>query len=118
MPETDTLPAMQSPAKAQDTASKTHRTHCFAYPPAAYEIAPHDCGRDDAQWSEFQGHLWCEHCQVDFIPTQNGVFDGPIPIRTAAALGIRLDRIDLATGKLDLYDIDNNRYESEAPAPA
>jgi hypothetical protein len=71
----------------------------YVMPPAAYEIAPCECGNHDTQWSEFKGHLWCGRCEKDFVPEHNGVFDGPIPLHTATLLGMCFDRIDLATGE-------------------
>lgn len=90
------------------------RTWCYALPPAAFEVAPCDCGNTAVQWSEYEGHLWCEKCQKDFVPAHAGVFDGPIPIKTAALLGVTFDRIDLATQKLQKLDLETGVYQLEA----
>lgn len=89
------------------------RTWCYAMPPSAFDVAPHDCGKLARQWSEFEGHAWCEDCQADFIPAHNGIFDGPIPVRTAAMMGVRFDRVLLPSLKLDRFDLDRQQYESE-----
>lgn len=54
------------------------RTHVYVCRPRAYEISGCACGNDDPDWSEYQGHLWCQKCEIDFVPKSNGVFDGPI----------------------------------------
>lgn len=82
------------------TKAKTKRTWIYVQPPAAYGIAAHACRKDVAQWSEYKGHLWCRHCEVDFIPAHNGVFDGPIPGDVAAGLGFDFRRMSLKTKKL------------------
>lgn len=76
---------------------KGKRTWVYCMPPKAYEIAGCACGNQDTQWSEYEHHLWCEHCQKDFVPEHNGIFDGPIPTNTAQLMGLSFDRIDLAT---------------------
>ena len=63
--------------------------------PAAFCIGPCKCGNSDLQWSEWQKHVWCDKCKLDFIPTHNGVFDGPIPLNLANMMGIRFDRWDM-----------------------
>jgi hypothetical protein len=50
------------------------RTWVYLQRPRQYEIAFHGCGHTDPDWSEYQGHLWCPQCNVDFIPEFNGVF--------------------------------------------
>ena len=80
------------------------RTWCYTQSPNTYGMAPCSCGNADTQWSEFKGHLWCEVCQKDFRPEHGGVFDGPIPVYTSMMLGMRFDRIDLATGKIEVFD--------------
>jgi hypothetical protein len=76
------------------------RTWVYVQQPEAYGIARHSCRRKGAVWSEFTGMLWCHHCQVDFVPKHNGVFDGPIPADTAAGLGFDFRRVSLRTKKL------------------
>ncbi|MBU2772434.1 hypothetical protein HMI48_00385 [Acidithiobacillus ferrooxidans] len=90
------------------------RTWVYCQSPKIYEIAPCDCGNEDTQWSEFEHHLWCEKCQKDFVPAHNGIFDGPIPARAAAMLGVRFDRVILATEKLDRFDIGMGKWELSA----
>ena len=86
------------------------RTWCYIQPPAAYEVAPCDCGNADTQWSEFVGHLWCAKCQKDFKPSHSGVFDGPIPLQVATLLGLSFDRIDLATDEVQKFDPNSGEY--------
>ena len=79
---------------------RVKRKWCYAQLPAEYGIGPCKCGNADLQWSEWKGHVWCVKCERDFIPEHNGVFDGPIQLRTANMLGMRFDRIDLRTMKV------------------
>lgn len=78
--------------------------------PASFEISGCDCGNGSAMWSEFEEHLWCEQCQIDFKPKHNGVFSGPIPIKTAELLGLRFDRINLITQKVEIFNSDDLTY--------
>lgn len=93
------------------------RTWYYALPPSAFELSPHSCGKVATQWSEFERHVWCDACQVDFIPEHNGVFDGPIPLKTAAMMGLVFDRVLLPSLTIDRFDIDRMRYESEMMDP-
>jgi hypothetical protein len=77
------------------------RTHVYVQRPKEYEIAGCECGNQDPDWSEFQGHLWCAECKKDFIPAHGGIFDGPIPVNAAAMLGIDLRRLNLETGEIE-----------------
>ncbi len=92
------------------------RTWCYLQPPKAFDVAPCACGNHDTQWSEFAGHLWCDACQIDFVPVHNGVFDGPIPAQTAHALGLRFDRLDLVTQRVQRWDPATGQYTEEAAA--
>lgn len=69
--------------------------------PAAYEISGCSCGNTDPDWSEYQGRLWCATCQIDFIPENSGIFDGPIPVNAMALMGIDMRRYEIATGKIE-----------------
>lgn len=91
--------------------NKTKRTWCYALPPAAFEISPCQCGNHKTQWSEFEEHLWCDKCQIDFIPEYNGVFDGPIPVKAASLLGVKFDRVNLITNKLEIFNLDTLSYD-------
>jgi hypothetical protein len=77
------------------------RTHVYVCRPAVYEISGCKCGNNDPDWSEFEGHLWCATCQIDFIPEHNGIFDGPIPVNAMRLLGAPVDRICLVTGEVE-----------------
>ncbi len=78
------------------------RTHVYVKRPIDYEIAGCECGNSDPDWSEFQGHLWCQNCKIDFQPKHDGIFDGPIPVETMRLLGAPVDiMLNLATGKVE-----------------
>jgi hypothetical protein len=77
------------------------RTAVYVQRPREYEISGCPvCGNNDPDWSEYQGHLWCRRCQVDFRPESGGVFDGPVLVKATALLGIDLRMIDLETGEI------------------
>jgi hypothetical protein len=74
--------------------------------PSAFEMAGcHGCGNEEPEWSEFKNHLWCNCCQVDYIPTHNGIFDGPVPIGVCELLGISFDRFNLETQQVESFEI-------------
>lgn len=72
----------------------------YVQPPSDYAISGCDCGKGDAQWSEFEEHLWCPYCEKDFIPKDWGLFDGPVPIEACAFMGISFDRFRLSDKKI------------------
>jgi hypothetical protein len=78
------------------------RSWCYVQRPRIYEIAPCACGNADPDWSEFEGHLWCPACKIDFIPKHGGIFDGPVGVMAMDMLGIYFDRIDLIKEELTL----------------
>ncbi len=77
------------------------RTHVYVMPPAAYEISGCKCGNTNPEWSEYEGHLWCAKCQIDFIPEYGGIFEGPIPVNISRLMGIDLRMINLETEKIE-----------------
>ncbi len=79
------------------------RTHCYVMAPAAYGLPPCKCGNKNIQWSEYEHRLWCDRCNLDFIPKHNGIFGGPIPITVTKMLGISFDRINLKTMKVEKF---------------
>lgn len=100
-------------------AARAKREWCYVQQPAVFSIAPCACGNADLMWSEFEKHVWCARCQLDFIPAHGGIFDGPIPIRACALLGIRFDRFVIATGAIQRYDVDSGEYLApDATAPS
>lgn len=92
----------------------TRRKWHYIQKPAVFEIAPCECGNTDTQWSEFANHLWCPKCEKDFIPSHNGIFDGPIAVKAAAMLGISFDRFNMETQKIERFDVDSATYSERA----
>lgn len=90
------------------------REWCYVEYPRKYGIAPCSCGNENTQWSEFKDHLWCDKCNIDFIPEHWGILDGPIPFYTATKLfKISFDRYNIQTGKIS-HLVENNgelKYE-------
>lgn len=83
-----------------DTTALEKREWVYVMRPFKYQIARCECGNEDPDWSEYKRHLWCSSCQKDFIPTHNGVFDGPIPVKMARLLGLCFCAIDIETSAL------------------
>lgn len=86
------------------------RKWCYLRPPKIFGIPPCKCGNRKIQWSEWENHVWCNQCQIDFIPEHNGIFDGPIPIHCAGMLGMTFDRFNLITGIIDVFDPDTVQW--------
>ena len=80
------------------------RTWVYAQRPCKYEIALHGCGHTDPDWSEYEKHLWCPVCLVDFIPEHYGILDGPILVKTCGLLGIFFDRFNLETQQFEKFE--------------
>ena len=65
-------------------------------------------GGNNITWSEFEGCIWCYDCEID-TPGNVGVFDGPIPLATAALLGMNFSIIYLETGKVETPVVKDGR---------
>lgn len=102
-------PPAQEKETSGDPVDLVKRTWVYTQRPMVYDIAGCECGNKDPDWSEYRGHLWCRACQKDFIPEHNGVFDGPILVRTCALMGIYFDRFNLETEKVELFDIEGGQ---------
>ena len=92
---------------------KSKRTWCYVLSPSKFEMPGCSCGNHNTQWSEFDNHLWCDHCRKDFIPANNGIFDGPIPMKLASLMGIHFDRFNLGTGLMEKFDLETGEYVSK-----
>lgn len=79
------------------------RKTVFLQQPFHYGISGCQCGNEHTQWSEYEGHVWCEPCQIDFKPDFGGVFDGPIPVGTSGLLGVYFHRLNLENNEVELF---------------
>ena len=68
------------------------RTWCYKSLPTAFEIKCDKCGGENITWSEYEHHIWCFDCEVDTKGTEN-LLSGPVPVSTAALLGINLEKV-------------------------
>lgn len=88
---------------------KEKRTSIPLYPPWFYEIEPYVCpycGSKDLTWSEYKHYIACNNCQKDIKPTFDGFLDGgPTPVMTAAFFGVRFDKLNLETNKIEYCDL-------------
>lgn len=80
------------------------RTHVYVLRPREYEISGCPCGNDDPEWSEYLHHLWCAKCEKDFLPAQDGVFGGPIPINGAHLMGLCFAQLNLKTCEIEVQE--------------
>jgi len=81
------------------------RKFVYCQSPNVYEIdgCPR-CKGHNITWSEYVDHIWCFDCSIDYVPVYHGIFDGPIPINLTQMLGISLDRVEIATGRVVPWD--------------
>lgn len=89
----------------------TKRKWHYLQKPASFEISACNCGNSDLEWSEFEKHVWCSKCKIDFIPKHGGVFDGPIGMGAASLLGMSFDRFNLETNKIERFNMEKLTYE-------
>jgi len=75
--------------------------------PIAYSMAGCSCGNQNVKWSEYADHLYCEKCQLNFIPKHNGIFEGPIKVNAAIMSGISFDRVNLLTEEIIKFDLED-----------
>lgn len=85
------------------------REWAYILSPKAFEISCSKCNGDNITWSEYKHHIWCYDCQID-DPGTGGIFDSPIPINLSIMLGNHFDRVDLETGKIELFNFFDNTY--------
>lgn len=84
------------------TQKLERREWVYIQRPKVYEISGcPNCGNDDPDWSEFAKHLWCQRCEIDFVPEQIGIFDGPIPMNMSHLIGLCFSRYIIATGEVE-----------------
>ncbi len=79
--------------------------------PKDFCIPACSCGNEETQWSEYEKHLWCSKCEKDFIPENNGIFDGPILIEVAQNLGVNFNRFNIEKEKIEVLDSKFNYIE-------
>lgn len=87
------------------------REFCYLQHPAVYDIAPCNCGSGNYTWSEYEDHLWCFTCEIDFKPKHWGIFDGPIPFNLSNLLGIHFYRVELKSGEYFAPNLNLNYHK-------
>ena len=93
---------------------KKNRIWFYTLPPATYEITCSQCGGSNLWWSEYENHIWCYDCEIDFNPEYGehaGIFSGPIPIQASYMIGLVFDRFNMETKKVEILNIDTYEYE-------
>lgn len=85
------------PPKKPVEAPRKLRTEVYYMLP--YDLELNGCPRchnPHVEWSEFEEHLWCQRCEIDFKPVE---FYLPVQIEIAHRAGYCYARVDIATGK-------------------
>ena len=103
--------------KTEQIEQLKKREWVYVGSPSMYDIAPCSCGNTETQWSEYSKHLWCSKCEKDFVPEHDGVFGGPILANIAGLLGICFDRVNITTGKVVKFNIDETNEEWDKAWP-
>lgn len=88
----------------------------YILPPKTFEMAPCSCGNEDTQWSEWEGMLWCDPCQKDFVPEHAGIFDGPIQAHVCKMLGIIFDRVMIPSGRVEIFNLKTGDWSPMEPS--
>ena len=80
------------------------REYHYVQSPATYGVAEcPQCKTAPEHYSEYDGRVWCEECQTDYIPKHFGVFSGPIALEACELLDICFDRCHIPTGNLERF---------------
>lgn len=88
------------------------RTWHYVMEPQVFEMHCDKCEQDNITWSEFEHKIWCYDCKID---TEGfpGIFGGPIPMQISGLIGISFDRFNMETKKVDKFNTETFKYESE-----
>ncbi len=88
----------------------------YLYPPKAFECKCEKCNGRNLTWSEWDNHLWCYDCQIDFDPKDSaysGVFSGPIPIGVSSTLGLSFDRYMMQEDRIERFNINTLKWDKD-----
>lgn len=73
------------------------RTEHFIQDPIYFAITCRKCGSSNTQWSEYEGHIWCDVCNEDIeLEHKYEIW----PVHTARLLGFDLRRWDMVNKKV------------------
>ncbi len=87
------------------------RTWHYIQKPQEHDISCPECGGVNLAWSEFENHIWCYDCQKD-LNNYTSALSGPVPVQVALMLGISFDRYNMETKKVEKFNVENGKYES------
>ena len=88
----------------------------YILPPQAFDCTCEKCGGRNLEWSEYEHHIWCYDCEIDFDPQDSinaGIFSGPIPIQTTAMFGTSFDRYLMKDDKIQRFNILTMKWEDD-----
>ena len=95
------------------TTDLKKRTWHYTLPPAAYEMTCEKCGGSHLWWSEYESHVWCYDCEIDFDPKDgihSGVFSGPISLHASNMMGCIWDRFNMEKQKIEILNLETQEY--------
>lgn len=76
------------------------RKWCYALGPEEFDMKCDRCGGVDIEWSQWEGMIWCRHCQVD-TDGENRLFAGGLIVSVSGNVQISLDRVNMETGEVE-----------------
>jgi hypothetical protein len=97
------------------------RTWHYILPPQAFDCTCEKCGGRNLEWSEFESHIWCCDCEIDFDPGEGehaGIFSGPIPLQITALFGTSFDRYLIQEKKIQRFNIETHEWEDNWFSPS
>ncbi len=91
---------------------KVKRTwHYIMKPQDLFEVQCTKCKGINLEWSEWDDHIWCFDCEIDFNDYDH--ISGPIPVMAAYMLGMTFDKFDIVNQKLIKFNLQTNKYDSD-----
>ena len=87
----------------------------YILPPQAFDMTC-KCGSRNLEWSEYEDHIWCYDCEIDYNPKDTehaGIFSGPIPLQASAMFGTSFDRFWLEERKIQRFNITNGEWDDD-----
>lgn len=79
------------------------RKTVYLQQPSIYGLSGCQCGNVETQWSEYEKHVWCDKCEIDFEPEEQGVFGHPVGVRVTTMLGLYFHRLNLETNEVEAF---------------
>jgi len=90
----------------------TKRVDCYIQEPPSFCISgcPQCQDTKNIVWSEFEDHVWCPECEIDYIPEHWGILDGPVCVQICGLMGISFDRFRIDNGAYLRWDTEQHDW--------